>query len=62
MEIFGNGGISLRRGDQKEDHTALVLHLHIRLDPQFWCVGVLAVLRTGVVLPSLVGCRLPEPR
>lgn len=58
--------ISLGRGNQTEDHTALVLCLHTESDPQIQCVGILAVPGTGVVVPSLFGyspgCRLPELR
>lgn len=53
IEIFGMRWISLGRGNQTEDHTALVLCLHTESDPQSRCVGILAVPGTGVVVPSL---------
>lgn len=56
MEIFGIRRISLGRGSQTKDHTALVLHLHIELEPRFWCAGILPVPGSWVFLLSLAGC------
>lgn len=56
METFGIRRISLERENQTKDRTALVSYLHIELEPQFWCSGMLADPGTRVFLPGLVGC------